>query len=208
MKVPVPLLSPVLRSDTQGRILARIMAEPEDEHSLSELAAYAETSMPTVIREIRRAEEAGIVETRKDGNVRRVRARTRHPLYGAISQIVLSAYGPPIVVAEEFVGVDGADAVALFGSWAARHAGRAGRMPNDIDVLVIGDADRDDVDLAAERVEKRLGFPTQAVVRTRAEWESGDEGFLREVKSRPVHALLVSEHGAELEPFRSIIQDS
>ena len=140
--------------------------------------------------------------------MRRVRAQTRHPLYGAISQIILSAYGPPIVVAEEFAGIDGADAVVLFGSWAARHAGHAGRMPNDVDVLVIGDADRDAVDLAAERVQERLGFPTQAVVRTRAQWESGDESFLREVKSRPMHALLVSEYGAELEPFRSAMQGS
>ncbi|MCQ3815296.1 MAG: hypothetical protein KTU85_12895 [Acidimicrobiia bacterium] len=44
----------------------------------------------------------------------------------------------------------------LFGSWAARQIGRAGHMPTDIDILIVGDADRNAVDLAAERVEQRL----------------------------------------------------
>lgn len=202
MKVPVPTLSPVLRSDTQGRILARVFADPDKSHSLTALMEWSDASMPTVIREVRRAEQAGIVETWKEGNVRRVRALTRHPLYGAMSQIILSAYGPPVVVAEEFEGVGGADAVVLFGSWAARHAGHAGRMPNDVDVLVIGNPDRDAVDHAAERVERRLSFPTQAVVRTRGQWESGEESFIREVKRRPSYVVLVDEAAVDL--FRSM----
>ena len=76
---------PVLRSDTQGRILARVFADPEAGHSLTALMESSDASMSTVIREVRRAEEAGIVETWEDGNVRRVRVLTRHPLYGAMS---------------------------------------------------------------------------------------------------------------------------
>ena len=201
MKVPVPTLNPVLRSDTQGRILARIFADPEIGHSLTSLMEYSNASMPTVIREVRRAEQAGLVETWKEGNVRRARAQTRHPLYGAMSQIVLAAYGPPIVVAEEFADIDGAEAVMLFGSWAARQAGHAGHMPNDIDVLIIGDADRDAVDLAADRVEQRLGFPTQAVVRTRQQWDDGDESFIRELKVRPLYVVLVDDRNVGADSF-------
>ncbi len=191
MKVPVPTLNPVLRSDTQGRILARVFAAPDIGHSLTALMEHSKASMPTVIREVRRAEQAGLVETWKEGNVRRVRAQIRHPLYGAMSQIVLATYGPPVVVAEEFADVDGAEAVMLFGSWAARQAGQAGHTPNDIDILIVGNADRDAVDIAAERVEQRLGFPTQAVVRTRHQWDDADESFIRELKARPLYVVLV-----------------
>ena len=201
MKVPVPTLNPVLRSDTQGRILARVFADLESGHSLTALMEHSKASMPTVIREVRRAERAGLVETWKEGNVRRVRAQTRHPLYGAMSRIVLATYGPPVVVAEEFADIDGAQAVMLFGSWAARQAGRAGHMPNDIDILIVGDADRDAVDLAAERVEQRLGFPTQAVVRTRHQWDHADESFIRELKTRPLYAVLVDDRGAAADSF-------
>lgn len=190
MKVPAPSLAPVLRSDAQGRILARVLADPEKSYSLSDLVSWSETSMPTVTREVRRAEEAGIVVTEKVGPVRFVSAGVDHPLYSSVRRIILATYGPPVVVAEEFADVEGADAVVLFGSWAARFAGEPGRAPNDIDVLVVGSADRDAVDEAAERVERRIGTPVQATVRTRSQWESGKESFIREIKSRPIVPVL------------------
>ena len=39
MKVPAPSLAPILRSDAQGRILARVLADPESSYNLSELVA-------------------------------------------------------------------------------------------------------------------------------------------------------------------------
>ena len=190
MKVPAPSLAPILRSDAQGRILARVLVDPEKSYSLSDLVAWSRTSMPTVTREVRRAEEAGIVVTEKVGPIRFVRAGVDHPLYDSVRRVVLATYGPPVVVAEEFADVEGADAVLLFGSWAARYAGEPGRAPNDVDVLVVGAADRDVVDEAAERVERRIGMPVHATVRTCSQWESGRESFIREVKSRPVVTVL------------------
>lgn len=162
-------------------------------YSLSDLAAWSRTSMPTVKREVDRAEQAGIVTTRRVGPVRLVRADTSHPLHDAVRRIVLATYGPPAVVAEEFAALEGADAVLLIGSWAARFHGEPGRPPNDVDVLVIGDADRDCVDEAAQRAERRIGLPVQAIVRTREQWESGRESFIAQVRSRPIVVVLVSD---------------
>jgi len=202
MKVPAPTLAPILRSDAQGRILARVLADPEASYSLSELVAWSKTSMPTVLREVDRAEQAGIVTTEKVGPTRLVRANTSHPLHDAVRRIILATYGPPAVIANEFNNIEHADAVLLFGSWAARYLGKPGRAPNDIDVLVIGDADRDAVDDAAERAERQLGLPVQATVRTRAQWKAQRESFIKEVRSRPLVLVLVADEdspfGAEL----------
>lgn len=192
MKVPPSSLAPILRSDAQGRILARVLGTPEASYSLSDLVELSQTSMPTVLREIRRAEQAGIVATRKDGPLRRVEVRTDHPLYEEVRKIVLATYGLPIIVAEEFADIRGANAVLLFGSWAARYAGEPGRVPHDIDVLVIGEADRDAADDAAERVERRVGIPVNATVRSRSQWESCTDSFIVEVKSRPTLIVLGS----------------
>jgi predicted nucleotidyltransferase len=183
----------MLRSDTQGRLLARVLVDPAKEHNLSELVAWTSSSMPTVQREVERAERAGIVFTRKVGPTRLVRANTEHPLFSAVSQLVLGTYGPPAVIAEEFADVVGAEAVVLFGSWAARYLGERGRAPNDIDVLVIGDADRDDVDDAADRAEALIGLPVQATVRSRAQWANDREPFIREIRSRPLLPVLVDD---------------
>lgn len=193
MKVPAPPLAPILRSDAQGRILARVLIDPDRSHSLSDLVDSTDTSMPTVLREVLRAEGAGILTTEKIGPIRQVRARVDHPLYDAVRRIILATYGPPMVVAEEFANLEDADAVLLIGSWAARYLGEEGRSPNDIDVLVIGDADRDLVDGAAARVEDRIGMPVQATVRTHSQWRTERGSFIQEVKSRPLVVVLVDD---------------
>ena len=129
MKVAAPSLAPILRSDAQGRILARVLADPDKSHSLSDLVAATGPSMPTVLREVRRGEQAAILTTEKVGPMRQVRARVDHPLYGAVRRIILATYGPPTVVAEEFAHIQGAEAVLLIGSWAARYLGEARPSP-------------------------------------------------------------------------------
>ena len=193
MKVPAPTLAPILRSNAQGRILARVLADPETSYSLSDLVAWSKTSMPTVQREVERAERAGIVTTEKVGPTRLVRANVSHPLHDAVRRIIVATYGLPAVIANEFNNIEQADAVLLFGSWAARYLGKPGRAPNDIDVLVIGDADRDAVDDAAGRAERQLGLPVQATVRTRTQWETQRESFIKEARSRPLVLVLLAD---------------
>ena len=42
MKVAAPSLAPILRSDTQGRILARLLADPDKSFNLSELTRHCD----------------------------------------------------------------------------------------------------------------------------------------------------------------------
>lgn len=193
MKVAAPSLAPILRSATQGRILARVLSDPEAEHSMSDLAKWADTSFPTVQREITRAERAGIVTTRKVGPTRLVKANPDHPLHGALSQLVLATFGPPAVIAREFAELKGVDAVVLFGSWAARYLGVPGREPQDIDVLILGNPERDLIDDAAERAEQLIGFPVQPTIRSLEQWQQGTDSFIGEVKRRPLVPLLVDD---------------
>jgi predicted nucleotidyltransferase len=53
------------------------------------------------------------------------------------------------VLPEALCAVEGIEKVFVYGSWAARYHGEPGPVPNDVDVLVVGDADRDDLDEAA-----------------------------------------------------------
>ena len=198
MKVAASSLAPILRSDTQGRILARLFEDPDAEYTLTELAEGADTSFPTAQREINRAAEAGIVTERRVGPARLVRANAAHPLFGALRQLLVATYGPPAVIAREFTGIDGALAVILFGSWAARYAGDPGRAPNDVDVLVLGDPDRDAVDDAAERAEQQIGLPVQATVRSLDQWNRGRESFITEVKRRPLVPVLIDDQHPDL----------
>jgi predicted nucleotidyltransferase len=189
MKVAVPVLAPVLRSDAQGKILAQVFADPDREHTVTALAARAGTSMPTALREIDRAEAARLVSTRRSGNTRLVKANPANPLYEPYRQIILATYGPPAVILQELHDVKGIDQVYLFGSWAARYCGEAGPAPNDIDVLIVGRPDRDQIYEASERAEGRLGIAVQATIRTVKQWNDTSDAFISEIRSRPLVTL-------------------
>lgn len=193
MKGAAPALTPIFRSDTQGRLLAALMSDPDREFSLTELARRAETSPATTGREIDRLEVAGIVRSRRAGNTRMVMVDTGHRLYRPLAEVVTATWGVPAVVEEEFVVLPGVDGVVIFGSWAARWHGEQGRSPNDIDVLVLGDPDRKLVEDAAERAERRLRMPVQATVRKLARWDDREDPFLAGLRSRPIYQVVAPE---------------
>lgn len=196
MRPVAPSLAPILRSAAQGRLLAILLMDPGRSHGIRELATAADTSPMTAQREVDRAESAGLVVSRHEGRNRRVRGNPDHPLFQALRQVVVTAFGVPQVVAEEFAHIPGGDLVVLFGSWVARYLGEEGPQPADIDVLVVGDqVDREAVDAAADRAEQRLALPVQAMVRGARAWRAADEPdaddpFLVTVRARPSLTVL------------------
>ena len=187
---PAPALLPILRSQQQGEILALLLGDPGLELSLTEIAARTGAPHPSVYREIQRAEQAGLVTTRKMGNVRLVRANTASPYYPGLADVLTRAFGVPAVLAEVLRPVGGIAAAYIYGSWAARHEGQAGQRPvGDIDVLVLGEPDRDRLYDALSTAEERLGRPIQVTIREPAWLDSGTGAFHDTVVSRPLLKL-------------------
>src|ERR1017187_4130433 len=102
-----------------------------------------------------------------------------------LAEIVTLAFGPRLVIGEEFGSLD-AIAVAIYGSWAARYEGIAGRTPHDVDVLVVGEVARRDLYEAAERAERRLGLPVNPVVCSRPRWLAASDPLIQQIRSAPV----------------------
>lgn len=186
MRPAEPPLLPILRSRLVGDLLALLASDPKRWRAIPELAGRTGGAYPTVTREVRRLEQGGLVEVDEVGRSKRVRLDTESPLYGPLAELVLRAFGPVVVIGEEFGGLGGVDQVAIYGSWAARYRGEPGAVPNDIDVLVLGGADRDDVHAAARRAERRIGLPVNTTIRRADDWERADDSFARQVKSSPM----------------------
>jgi predicted nucleotidyltransferase len=181
---PPPLL-PLLRSRLQAEVLTLALLDPGREWSLTELASRVGASVSSVQREITRAEQAGVVSSRRLGNVRLVKA-AGSPLTASLTELLLRSFGPRQVLAEELQDVEGIDGAYLFGSWAARYEGEPGRSPADLDVLVIGAPDRDELDDAAQRAEGRLAREVNVTIRSPTWWREGNDGFHADVTRRPL----------------------
>lgn len=184
---PAPLLLPILRSQQQGQILALLLGDPDLELSLTEIGLRTGAPQPSVYREVERAEQAGLVTSRKAGNVRLVRANVASPYYAGLAEVLTRAFGVPAILAEVLSNVAGIAEAYIYGSWAARHEGQAGLRPvGDIDLLILGDPDRDQLYEALSAAEKRLGRSVDATIRVPDWLKSGSGAFHDTVTNRPM----------------------
>jgi predicted nucleotidyltransferase len=195
MRTSAPPLLPIFRSQLQGELLAAVLLA-DTESSISGLAVQLGAPVATVQREVTRLERAGILTSRRIGHTRLVKPDRSSPVHEPLTELVLRSFGPAAVLARELGAVDGIQRAEVFGSWAARYRGQPGPPPGDIDVLVVGDPDRDDVYDAARRAEQRLGREVNPVVVSPLRWENTDEPFLRGLQERPRVAILEEDESA------------
>ena len=137
-KLPSALLD-LLRSRTQGDLLALLFLHPEQEYSLTEAAGLIGASVRVVHTEADRLVASGLVHDRRRGNLRLLQADTDNFLARPLTDLLVVTYGPLPVLTDLLRGVPGVEHAFIFGSWAARYLGETGPIPNDIDLLIVGD---------------------------------------------------------------------
>ena len=197
MRATAPPLLPIFRSRVQGELLALVLSDPPRQWTLDELAERTGQPYQTVATEVRRLHEADLLEATTIGRTKLLSANEANPYLQPLSQLATMAFGPPIVIGEEFASVDDIEAIYVYGSWAARYQGEPGPTPNDIDVLVIGRPDRDEVYDAARRAQQRLGREVNVTQRTRKQWDTATDGFSEQVRRSPmVKVPYPRNHGA------------
>ncbi len=200
MRSAAPALLPVFRSQLQADILAALLLNPEREYSLTDLAQRFDAPLSTVHGEVKRLTDAGLLRRRNVGRSAVVRANSANRLVEPLAELLFLSWGPLQVVADEFAGLDGAERVLIFGSWAARYLQRPGPPPHDLDVLVVGWRTRAAVYDAADRAQQRLGMPVNPVIRTADAWREAADPLVQQIQSGPFVSVLVPDGATGEEP--------
>jgi DNA-binding transcriptional ArsR family regulator len=183
MRSEAPALLPIFRSRGQARLLTLLFLHPDQDYTLSDLAQRLEMSLSTVHGEVTRLVDADLITSRPVGRSRLVRANQANRLTAPLTHLLTLTFGPQVTVGQEFADLK-ADAVLIFGSWARRYEGELGPPPNDVDVLILGDVDREAVYEAAERAQARLELQVNPVVRPADRWTS-DDPLVSQIKQSP-----------------------
>ena len=189
MRTEGPALAPYLRSQTQGRLLAELVLRPGVSRSVTELAQIVQAPQSVISKEVARLVRAQVLTDQRVGRTRLVRANPEYRLLEPLAQILAATFGPEPVMARLLSGITGIVEAFLYGSWAARFTGVAGRAPGDVDVLVVGTPDRAALNEAVAAAERELGLPVQITRVSPAAWEQADEPFVQTVQSRPLVPL-------------------
>lgn len=191
MDISSPTLLPILRSQQQGEILALIFSG--EELGITDIARRTGVPYASVHREVERAEQAGIVVSRRIGRTRLVAPNPHSPYLPELATVIVRAFGPPHILAATLRDVSGIERAYLYGSWAAHATGSAtGRPVGDLDLLVLGKPDRTTLYAAVASAEARLGRPIQVVIRDPEWWEEGTGAFHDNVTSGSLVPIAVT----------------
>src|SRR5665647_1926137 len=101
MRSSAPELLPIFRSAGQGQLLARVFLRPDQAGTISQLARDLNLDPGGISREADRLERAGLIESERIGNQRRLRANEASPFYPELRGLLIKAFGPVA-----FLGVD------------------------------------------------------------------------------------------------------
>ncbi len=187
-------LLPLLPSRATGALLALLYLHPDRDYSLAEAGALIGASPKVMHTEADRLVTAGLVCETRRGRARLLRAETGGPVSRALTDLLAVTYGPLPVLTDLLSEVAGVEQAYIYGSWAARYLGEPGPVPNDVDVLVIGTADADDLYDVARKAERRLEREVNVNLISPRYWEAPDpaDSFLKHVRERPLVKLELS----------------
>src|SRR3954463_15542922 len=147
---------PVLRRETHGPLLSPPLLQtnpagnnpavgPPHGAGIAELACEIGADPGNLHADVQRLVQAGVLADRRVGRTRLLRADASSPLVRPLTDLPLVAYGPKPLLEIALSGEPGIESALIVGSWAARYHGEPGPPPGDVDLVVIGEPDRDAV---------------------------------------------------------------
>lgn len=181
---------PIFRSPGQARLLTALFVRPEAGwRSLTDLGREVGLATSSVQREVERLQRAGLVESRRVGHVREVRADEGSRFSPDLRGLLTKAFGPVPILGAALAEVGGIREALLFGSWARRELEPASsdEAPRDLDLLVVGDPDPAELYRACAVAEAEIGLEVAPTIVDPAVWDGTAQapapGFIEEVRA-------------------------
>lgn len=183
-------IAPLFGSSAVRReVLASFFARPGVVTHPRELARRLSRPPQVVARELRRLEGAGILRSETIGRARRYRVDDGSPIASEIRSLVVKTIGIEARLRDALAEVAGIDEAFLFGSYARG----TDRATSDLDVLVIGDVDRQELSERLIDLEQDLERDVNVTAYAPAEFDDlrgRDDPFIADLLAHPRIRLL------------------
>lgn len=144
------MLTKLFTSKTRIKLLMKLFLNPQVSCYLRELASEFKISPNAIKGELDSLSSAGYLEREQNGRSIYFRANTKHPFFPEINSIVRKTIGIDRLVDEIMVSLGRVEAVYILDDYAQ------GRDSGIIDLLVVGDIDRDRLENLRRITEKKI----------------------------------------------------
>ena len=146
------MLDTLIQSKTRLKLLLRFFLNPESSAYLRGLAQEFDESTNAVRVELNRFEEAGLIQSHKEGNKKMYQVNTNFPMFNELQKIAFKHFGIDQIIEQVIEKIGDVEAVYLTGDLAR------GLDSKVVDVTLIGtDIDNSYLARLVEKAEELIG---------------------------------------------------
>ena len=142
----------------------RLFLNPEQHAYLRELADETESSPSHVKGELKNLTEAGLLNSNKSGRQVFFSANREHPLFDELHSMVQKALGMDAILESIVMRLGNLEAAYVVGDYAA------GRDTGIIDIVLLGDIDRDNLEDLTGKTERYIERKIRTLVLSQSEF--------------------------------------
>ncbi len=142
----------LLKTKLRRKLLKYAFTHPEGNYYVRELAGYIDEDPGNLSRELRRLEDEGLYRSTVRGRLKLYSLNKVYPLFGELKAIVSKTEGVEASLKGLVEADKGISLAFIYGSYAKDKE----KATSDIDLVVVGDFDRDTFTGAVRGLEKQL----------------------------------------------------
>ncbi|QJB58418.1 winged helix-turn-helix domain-containing protein [Pseudodesulfovibrio sp. zrk46] len=167
------MLAQLFASKTRIRVLLKLFLNPEVSCYLRELASEFELSPNSLKVELDNLSEAGYLVREQSGRSVYFRANKKHPFFPEVSSIVRKSLGIDKLIDEVIKSLGSVEAAYILDDYAV------GKDSGLIDVLVVGDINRERLNELRGIVEGKISRKVRVMDVTPEDFEASRDVFLK-----------------------------
>jgi DNA-binding Lrp family transcriptional regulator len=173
------IFSGLITSKTRIKILMRLFLNPKQNAYLRELADEFNASPSQVRDELRQLNDAGFLESNKNGRQIQYKANQKHPLFHELQSMVQKALGMDRILDSILERLGNLEEAYLIDDYAE------GKDTGIIDLVLIGEIDQENLVDLVRKTERYIDRKIRTLVLSPIEWDQ----MSSKLKKRPLLKL-------------------
>ena len=158
------IFSGLITSKTRIKILMRLFLNPKQNAYLRELAEEFNAAPSQVREELRQLNDAGFLESHKNGRQIQYQANQKHPLFHELQSMVQKALGMDRILDSILERLGKLEEAYLIDDYAE------GKDTGIIDLVLIGDIDQTNLNDLVRKTERYIDRKIRTLVLGKDEW--------------------------------------
>ena len=173
------IFSGLITSKTRIKILMRLFLNPNQNAYLRELADEFNASPSQVREELRQLNDAGFLESHKNGRQIQYQANQEHPLFHELRSMVQKALGMDRILDSILERLGNLEEAYLLDDYAE------GKDTGIIDLVIVGDIDPKNLNDLVQKTERYIDRKIRTLTLNTEEWKNLQKKF----RNRPILPL-------------------